>query len=104
TSVARIADNLPVYFSILNSFGFDGIIPSGGLNDVSFGTGIGSEIFVRGTRTMTIGVTPRSPSTRNVSASTFVCASMFTLSAGCGTPTFTSGPQYAMLLPGTGPG
>ena len=29
---------------------------------------------------------------------------MSTFSAGCGTPTRDLGPQYAMFMPGTGPG
>ena len=68
------------------------------------GIGIGIGNFVMAFWTQTIGCTRLSVSNLKSSASTLVCASMSTLSAGCGVPTRISGPQYATLVAGFGPG
>ena len=52
----------------------------------------------------TTGSTPLRRSKLKLSDSTLVCASMSTLSAGCGTPTLISGPEVGDVVPGAGPG
>ena len=93
SSTAATGDRLPVpgIGSIL--LGIGGISPSGGFSGVMSGIGIGIGIFVSAFWMKTIGSTLCSASKLNVSDSTFFAESMSTLSAGCGTPTFTCGPQ-----------
>ena len=70
-----------------------------------FGSGIGTGIFfVIGSMMVTTTIFLAVPSRLKLSDSTLVSASMLTLSAGCGAGMRMSGPKYAMLDPGTGPG
>jgi hypothetical protein len=63
-----------------------------------FGAGIGIGIFfVTGSITVKMRIFFAMPSSEKLSDSTFVCASMFALKAGCGTGRFMSGPKYAVL-------
>ena len=69
-----------------------------------FGIGIGIGTRVSWFWMKTIGSTPFVGSKLKLSDSTLVSASMSTFSAGCGTPILISGPKYATLVPGAGPG
>src|SRR3990172_2026427 len=93
---------VPIIRSIL--FGTGAARPSGGLRGVISGTGIGIRAFVAFSWIKINGSVLDSELKLKVKDSTFVWASILMLSAGCGAPIFISAPQYAMLMPGAGPG
>jgi hypothetical protein len=68
------------------------------------GIGMGMPVLLKRSWKYTIGSVLRSRSKSKESCSTLVSASMPVVSAGCGVPTRTSGPQYAFDMPGEGPG
>src|SRR6185295_16379764 len=79
--------------------------PSGGCKKLTFGTGTGiGTLPVIGSSIVITTSFFASPSSEKLSDSTLVCQSMFTLSAGCGSGIGTSGPKYAVLVSGAGPG
>src|SRR5262245_52399310 len=70
------------------------LAPSGGRRRLMLGTGIGIVIFfVTGSSMVSTTIFLDNPSRLKLSDSTFVCASIFTFNAGCGTGILMSGPQ-----------
>ena len=102
--IACIGFSFAVSFRIFSLLIGVGSKPSGGCSGLRFGIGIGIGTRVSWFWMNTIGSTPLVGSKLKFIDSTFVNASMSTLSAGCGTPSLISGPKYAMLVPGAGPG
>ena len=92
-SAALIGESLAVSLSGSKFFGIGGISPSGGFSSDTFGIGIGIGILVSWLWMNTTGIVADSLLNVKLSASTLVMASMLKFSAGCGTPTRTSGPQ-----------
>ena len=90
--------------SAVSCGGSGGTSPSGGFSGVTSGIGIPIGALLNGSWKKTMGIVLRSLSKLKFSSSTLESASMFTDSAGCGSPTRISGPQYAFEVPGTGPG
>src|SRR5713226_3208535 len=103
-SAARTGESFAVSLSGSMLLGIGGISPSGGFNNEMFGIGMGIGTFVSWLWMNTMGSVAPSLLKVKLSDSQLVCASMLMFNAGCGTPTRTSGPQYAMLMPGCGPG
>src|SRR5262249_20338501 len=102
--IACIGEALAVSRSTSTRVGSNAVAPSGGCNGLMSGIGIGIGTLISGVWINTIG-NPFSPVRKlKLIDSTFVNASMFMLSAGCGGPILISGPQYAVFTPGTGPG
>src|SRR5579871_254605 len=79
---------------------------SGAFSRSILGTGIGIGILVLGSMMVTMYCVAMVPSYEKLSESRFVLLSKSMLSAGCGPPNnlLRSGPQYAILFPGVGPG
>src|SRR5260221_6347202 len=89
-------------FSILGGSG--GMRPSGGFSGVMSGIGIGIGTLVVLSWKNTMGIVLRSLSKLNDTCSTLLIASILVVRAGWGSPTRISGPQYALDVPGVGPG